>query len=40
LELTDVYALTIREDAGLEITHIELDAGIVEPNPPSDDQQI
>lgn len=24
LELTDVYALTIREDAGLEINHIEL----------------
>jgi len=24
LELTDVYALTIKEDAGLEIHHIEL----------------
>jgi hypothetical protein len=24
LELTDVYALTIQEDAGLEINHIEL----------------
>ena len=27
LELTDVYALTAREDAGLEINHIELVAG-------------
>ena len=24
LELTDVYALTIKDDAGLEINHIEL----------------
>jgi hypothetical protein len=24
LELTDVYALTVNEDAGLEINHIEL----------------
>ena len=34
LELTDVYALTIQEDAGLEITHVELDAGIIETNVP------
>jgi hypothetical protein len=27
LELTDVYALTIQEDAGLEIQHIELESG-------------
>jgi hypothetical protein len=27
LELTDVYALTIQEDAGLEIQHIELGSG-------------
>jgi hypothetical protein len=27
LELTDVYALTIQEDAGLEIQHIELGPG-------------
>jgi hypothetical protein len=24
LELTDVYALTIRDDAGLELNHVEL----------------
>jgi hypothetical protein len=35
LELTDVYALTIQEDAGLEITRVELDTGIAEPNVPS-----
>ena len=34
LELTDVYALTIKEDAGLEINHIELLPGEV-PSPPT-----
>jgi hypothetical protein len=28
LELTDVYALTIQEDAGLEIHHVELEPGL------------
>jgi hypothetical protein len=32
LELTDVYALTVKEDAGLEIHHIEL----VPPNDSND----
>ncbi len=33
LELTDVYALTVQEDAGLEINHIELTPGKAEAGP-------
>ena len=40
LELLDWWCCTINEDAGLEITHVELDAGIVESNILSDDEQI
>jgi ferric-dicitrate binding protein FerR (iron transport regulator) len=40
LELLDWWCCTINEDAGLEITHVELDAGIVEVNILSDDEQI
>jgi len=36
LELFDWWCCTVSEDAGLEITHIELDAGIIEPNVPPD----
>ena len=36
LELFDWWCCTVNEDAGLEITHVELDTGISEPNIPSD----
>ena len=36
LELFDWWCCTINEDAGLEITHVDLDAGIIEPNVPPD----
>jgi len=39
LELVDWWCCTINEDAGLEITHVELDAGIFEPNILPDSQQ-
>lgn len=40
LELFDWWCCTINEDAGLKITHVELDADIVESNILSDDEQI
>jgi hypothetical protein len=36
LELVDWWCCTVNEDAGLEIMHVELDAGVIEPNSPSD----
>jgi hypothetical protein len=40
LELFDWWCCTVNEDAGLEIAHVELDAGIIEPNVPPDYKQI
>ena len=40
LELFDWWCCTVNEDAGLEITHVELDAGIIEPNVPPDYREM
>ena len=40
LELFDWWCCTVNEDAGLEITQVELDAGIVEPKVPPDPKQM
>jgi hypothetical protein len=36
LELVDWWCCTVNKDAGLEITYVELNGGILEPNIPSD----
>jgi len=40
LELFDWWCCTVNEDAGLEITHVELDAGLIEPNVAPGDKGI